>query len=293
MLINRCKRLACMALLLMMTFAVAAEEYALTQVKDNVYRFTAGKYHAALMVTDAGIFVTDPINPAAASWLRAELKRRFDVPVKFMAYSHNHLDHVRGGEKLDSETVTVIAHEEAARDLRWTQAPTVMPELTFDDRLTVPLGNSKVQLQYHGPNNGRGSVSMRFMPADVLFVVDWIVLGRMPYRDLPGYDIHGMRVSTAAVLEQPFDVFIGGHGEMGNYADVQHYQQYLTDLYNAVRDGMLAGDDLATLQAEIQLTDYQHLAYFDEWRPLNIQAVYQTLLEQSYFHLREGVVTPK
>lgn len=133
---------------------------------------------------------------------------------------------------------------------------------------------------------------MRFMPASVLYVVDWIVLGRMPYQDLPGYDIHGMRVSTEAVLEKPFEIFIGSHGDIGDYQDVVVYQGYLTDLYEAVRDGMLAGDDLATLQSDIHLRDYQHLDRFEEWRALNIKAVYETLLEQPYFHLRNSVVSP-
>lgn len=47
-----------------------AENYAIEQVKDNVCRFTASKYHAAFMVTDTGIFVTDPINGEAARWLK-------------------------------------------------------------------------------------------------------------------------------------------------------------------------------------------------------------------------------
>lgn len=281
------------ATLWVLPVSAMADDYAIEQVKDNVYRFTAGKYHSAFMVTDAGIFVTDPINGQAARWLKKELQRRFDTPIKFMAYSHNHLDHVQGGEVLDSESVTVIAHHEAARDLRWSKAPTAMPDLSFSEALTITLGDSEVQLQYHGPNNGRGSVSMRFMPANVLYVVDWILLGRMPYRDLPGYDIHGMRVSTDAILQQPFETFIGGHGEIGDYHDVVAYQEYLEDLFNAVRDGMLTGNNLATLQSEIHLDDYRHLDRFDDWRPLNIKAVYETLLEQSYFHLRDGVVTPE
>ncbi len=289
----RVQLLTCWAMTAMLWAGTAmAENYAIEQVKDNVYRFTADKYHAAFMVTRAGIFVTDPISSEAARWLKNELQQRFNMPVKFMAYSHNHLDHVKGGEVFDSDVVTVIAHDDAARDLRWTKAPTAMPELTFSESLTVLLGDSEVQLQYHGPNNGRGSVSMRFMPANVLYVVDWIVLGRMPYQDLPGYDIHGMRVSTEAVLEKPFEMFIGGHGEIGDYQDVVAYQVYLTELYEAVRDGMLARDDLATLQSEIYLKDYQHLDRFEDWRALNIKAVYETLLDQSYFHLRDDVVSP-
>lgn len=134
-----------------------ASEYKIEQVKDNVYRFTSGHYHSVFVVTATGVFVTDPINPAAASYLQAQIKQQFNVPVKYLAYSHNHIDHTLGGEIFAASGVEVLAHEYAAEDLAWTRAPTAMPTQTFTDQLTVRLDNSWVELNYHGPNNGRGS----------------------------------------------------------------------------------------------------------------------------------------
>lgn len=131
---------------------------------------------------------------------------------------------------------------------------------------------------------------MRFMPANVLFVADWIVLGRMPYKELPGYDIHGMIRSTQQVLnEQPFDVFVGAHADRGTREDVKRYSNYLRALYAKVRDGMLAGKSLDTLQREIRLDEYSDLKMYEEWLPLNIEGVYKTLNEQSYFDRRPDV----
>jgi glyoxylase-like metal-dependent hydrolase (beta-lactamase superfamily II) len=270
--------------------AQEAPEYAIERVKDNVYRFTAGQHHSVFMVTGKGLFVTDPISEAAATWLKAELAERFEVPIRYLAYSHNHVDHVLGGEVLAGDGVTVVAHEYAAEDLEWTRTPTALPDVTFRDEMTIELGGSRVMLQYHGPNNGRGSVSMRFEPANVLFVVDWIVIGRMPYRDLPGYDIHGMIRSTREVLAgEPFDLLVGGHAEIGTREDVEHSLGYLEALYAAVRDGMLAGSSLEQLQAEIRLPDYADLARYDEWLPLNVAGVYRTLVDMSYLDRRPDI----
>lgn len=264
------------------------EKYVIEQVKNNVYRFSFEHYHSAFMVTDEGIVVTDPINEEASNWLKSQLEERFDVPVRYMVYSHNHIDHVMGGDVLDNGDVTVVAHEFAAQDLEWTRVPTAMPELTFSDELTLELGNSSVELRYHGPNNGRGNISMRFMPANVMYVVDWVVLGRMMYKDLPGYDIHGVIASTEELLNsQPFDLFVGGHGATGTQKDVEEYLDYAKALYDAVRDGILAGKDLDVLQAEIQLPDYRHLAMYDEWLPLNIAGVHRTLIDMSYMDRRK------
>lgn len=263
-------------------------EYRIDNLKDNVWRFTAGPYRSAFMVTDEGIFLTDPVSTEAAQWLKTELGKRFEQPVRYMAYSHSHPDHVQGGQVLDSDSVTVIAHELADEDIRMTRIPTALPELTFPDDLIIRLGDSQVELQYHGTNNGRGNVSMRFMPANVMYVVDWIVIGRMPYKNLMGYDINGMIHSTRDIVNaEPFDLFIGGHADTGTQEDVEAYLRYLETLYAAVRDGMLEGKNLETLQQEIRLTDYSHLRMYDEWLPYNIEGIYNTLLTMSYFNFRE------
>ncbi|MBH94681.1 MULTISPECIES: MBL fold metallo-hydrolase [Idiomarina] len=267
--------------------AVMAADYSIEKVKGNVYRFSAGHYHSVFMVTQQGIFVTDPINKEAAQYLKQELAKRFDQPIRYLAYSHNHVDHTLGGDVIAQQAVEVIAHKYADQDLRWTKAPTALPTITFSDELTVKLGEHSVQMKYYGSNNGRGSVSMRFMPENVLFVADWIVLGRMPYETLPGYDIHGMINSTQQVLkEQPFDVFVGAHADMGSRKDVVRYLNYLEALYAEVRDGMLAGKSLETLQQDIKLDEFSDLKMYDQWLPQNIEGVYKTLIEQSYFDRR-------
>lgn len=125
--------------------------------------------------------------------------------------------------------------------------------------MTPHLGSARVQLRYHGVNNGRGSISRHFQPANVMHVVDWIVLGRMSYKDLRGYEIQGMIDSTDAILASDFELFIGGHAEAGTKAEVARYRDYLEQLYTRGRDGMLAGKSLATLQDEIRLPAFDNL----------------------------------
>lgn len=287
------EHIALTLLLLFCSFIAQAaedEQYEIIKVKDNVYRFTAGHYHSVFMVTEEGLILTDPLSDDAARYLKQELQQRFDVPVRYLIYSHSHVDHVLGGFELVNDDVTVVAQDYAAEDIRLTKAPTALPNLTFKNDLTVSLGNSHVELHYHGPNNGHGSVSMRFMPANVMFVVDWIVLGRVPYRTLPGYDINGMMRSTREILAaEPFDVFVGGHSKIGERKDVERYLSYLETLYAAVRDGMLQGKKLEELQDEIQLTEFSDLLMYDEWFPENIAAVFNYLNTMAYFESRPDI----
>lgn len=132
---------------------------------------------------------------------------------------------------------TFIAQELAKQDIVTTRAKTVIPDVTFKDAMDIDLGNHVVELRYHGPNDGRGSISVRVMPERVLFVVDWIVLGRMPWQKLWSYDIQGVINSTREVQNLDYDVFVGGHGTVGTKADVARYLRYMETLYAKVIDG--------------------------------------------------------
>ncbi len=160
-----------------------ASDYRIENVKGNVYRFVADRHRSVFLVTPEGVLMTDPLNESAARWLKAEFTKRFNVPVKFVVYSHNHSDHIYETEVLKTPETTVVSHELAKQDIQLTKAATIIPEVTFKQKMAISLGDSIVELQYHGPNDGRGSISMLFYPEKVLYVVDWIVVGRMPWQN--------------------------------------------------------------------------------------------------------------
>jgi hypothetical protein len=67
---------------------------------------------------------------------------------------------------------------------------------------------------------------------------------------------------------------------------------YLEALYAAVRDGMIAGTSLETLQDEIRLDECSDLKNYAEWLRLNVAGVYRTLADQSYMLKRPDTAAP-
>jgi flavorubredoxin len=67
----------------------------ITHITGDLYRFQNNFHFSVFLVTSEGIIVTDPIDKDAATWLKAELKKRFDKPIKYLIYSHDHRDPVR------------------------------------------------------------------------------------------------------------------------------------------------------------------------------------------------------
>ncbi len=278
-----------LALLMTGSAQASTPNYQIDHIQGDVYRFAADRHRSVFLLTQQGIVLTDPMNTAAAQWLQQELRRRFDVPVKYVIYSHNHSDHVYGGEVFKQAGAIFVSSQLAHEDLRVTRAKAVLPDISFQDSMRLSLGGHDVLLCYHGPNDGRGSISMFFETAKVLFVVDWIVLGRMPWRKLWSYDIDGMIRSTREVLALDFEVFVGGHGDVGDKDDVRSYLGYLESLYAAVIDGIHAGKSLAQLKGGIRLDRHRHLRHYEEWLPLNIEGVYERLQEESGMSWRSDI----
>ena len=82
----------------------------------DLYRARNGNWYTIFLVTRDGIVLGDPINPAFATWLKGELASRFDVPVRYVVYSHSHFDHAAGGAVF-AETARFVAHEHMLRNL--------------------------------------------------------------------------------------------------------------------------------------------------------------------------------
>ncbi len=87
----------------------------ITKIAGEVYRFRNAGHYSVFAVTPAGVIATDPINAAAATWLRAEIQQRFGQPVRYLVYSHDHADHISGGEVFAADGAIVVAHGSTTR----------------------------------------------------------------------------------------------------------------------------------------------------------------------------------
>ena len=192
-------------------FAQQAPVREITQIKGNLYRFRNNFHYSVFVVTPAGIIATDPINAEAARWLKAELAKRFNLPVKYLLYSHDHADHISGGEVF-ADTAVVVSHDNAKRTIVGERRPTAVPQVTFSDNLTIELGGTVVELSHVGRNHSDNSVVMRFPAERVLFAVDFIPVNELPFRDFPDGWMPDWIDSLKRVEAMDFDVLAPGHG---------------------------------------------------------------------------------
>jgi len=96
----------------------------IVNVAGDVYRANNGNWWSIFMVTPEGIILGDPINLQFSTWLKGELDQRFDVPVRYVVYSHSHWDHAEGGAVF-AGTAQFVAHETMLENMdgRYPQMP--------------------------------------------------------------------------------------------------------------------------------------------------------------------------
>ena len=247
---------------------------AITNIAGDLYRFQNNFHYSVFLVTSEGIIVTDPIDADAAQWLKDELKARFDVPVKYLIYSHDHRDHIAGGEVFASEA-TVIAHENARATIIGEKRPTAVPDITFTDRMIVRLGGKSVELIYVGLSHSDNMIVMNFPAERALFAVDFISVKRLPYMNLSDAYFPQWIDAVKKVEAMDFDILVPGHGPLGTPADATEHREYLQALYDAVLDAARKGQTLDEMKSSIMLEKFQHLGMYDKWRELNIEGMYR------------------
>ena len=256
------------------------EDRDIERIAGEVYRFRNKFHYSVFAVTPEGIIATDPINAEAAEWLKAALQRRFNQPVKYLIYSHEHPDHISGGEVF-ADTAIVVAHERAKAKIVGEQRRTAIPHLTFTDRMTLELGGTTVELSYVGRNHSDNSIVMRFPKERVLFAVDFIPVEAVAFRDLHDAYVEEWIESLARVERLDFDILAPGHGRLGTRDHVRQVREYMQDLYGEVLKQARAGMSLEDMQETIRLPKYEKWFGYQSdnpglnWFPMNIAGMYR------------------
>lgn len=251
-------------------------------VTGDLYRGQNNQHYNVILVTDEGIIISDPIDSSFAAWLKEELKARFDKPVKYVLYSHHHWDHISGGDVF-ADTATFISHENTPANLERTSndssyADVKGPDVLYTDDHTVSLGGKIVEMRYTGKNHSDDMSVLYFPDEKAAYVVDFINVGRLPWRKMPGYYPDWID-SIKEVEAMDIEYLVPGHGRVGVKRDVTEHREYMEELIAAVSDGVAQGKSVEELQESITMDAYKHWEQYDAWRAENVAGTYERLAE--------------
>jgi len=255
----------------------------ITKIGEDLYWVQSNIHYSVFLVTDQGIILVDPINRGFSEWLKGQLEERFDVPVRYVLYSHHHPDHASGGAVFE-DTAQFIGHENMIPGLAERDPPpdVIPPNVTYKDRMTIRLGGKAVELIYAGVTTHSNDLSIvRFPDANAIFSTDFIVgrqvPGIWPVVGAQHLDAWLNAIRLAESLD--YEIFAPGHGEVGSRTDVAANRRYLEELRDQVSVGLKDGRSLEELQESIQMRSYQDWARYDDLHRRNVEAMYNILTD--------------
>lgn len=269
--------------LLFLSVTVTAQEpvRSITHLAGDVYRFQNNAHFSVFMVTPDGVIATDPIAPDAAAWLNAEIQQRFNLPVKYVIYSHDHWDHVSGAAAFPE--ATIVSHANAVPYIEASDQPIELPDITFTSELVLKLGGKEVHLYYLGVSHSDNLIYMVFPEEKILFGVDAISVNRLPFQDFAGTDVDGLIGALYALQQMDVDIVAPGHGDIGTLADVAAHRIYIESLKDQVTAQISMGRSDAEILATIRMPEYSSWNSYDAWQQLNVQGMIAYVKEHYRF----------
>jgi glyoxylase-like metal-dependent hydrolase (beta-lactamase superfamily II) len=246
---------------------------------DGVYIFRYQFHQAMFIVTKEGVIATDPIGlfrPQAVKAYIEEIKKVSNQPIKYVIYSHHHYDHIAGGKPFKELGARFVAHRRAKEHLDQLKYPdVVIPDEVVENKRTIRLGGTTLELLYVGRNHSDNSLVMRLPKEKIIFAVDFIPIQQVLFRNLPDGFLPDWEQSLKRVLALDWERMIPGHpgpgGRLGTKDDVKNLLGYMADLSAEVKKAADAGKCWDAAMKEIKLPKYESWANYATFLPGNIE----------------------
>lgn len=217
----------------------------MTELSPGLYSFGSFGERSLVVITPDGVIATDPTNAEHAAAMRAAIAELTDQPVRYLVYSHQHWDHVLGGQIFKDEGATVISHANCVPHFQARpNSELVMPDDTVQGGERIELGGRQLTLMYFGRNHGDCLLVMQLDNSDVLFVNDLVTPYSVGLGFFPDY-YPGEYLRTLKEIEAlpGWSRITGNHGIPVAPRDaLSQRRRYVEALMQAVEAAMDSGE---------------------------------------------------
>lgn len=248
-----------------------------SEIASGVYSFQYRGYQSMFVIDPQGVVVTDPISATTAPLYLAEIRKLTAAPIRYVIYSHHHFDHIEGGTAFREPGTVFVSHRNARTQLaRMANPKIVLPELLVDDRATIEVGNTRVELHYLGRNHSDNSL-VTVVPAQrVAYAADWLAVREIPWRNLFDSYIDEWLEGIDRAVQLDWERLVIGHTRPHNpngwatKDDLREYKGYFLDLKEAIRVAHASGQCPDRAPREVRLPKYESWYQYEAHLPLNI-----------------------
>ena len=202
--------------------------YFVKQLAQEVYFFSTGAYNNLFIVTSEGVVITDPIK-GKGRLLKKAISEITNKPIRFMIYSHSHIDHIGDAHLFSKDGVHIIAQVETGKALkRYKDKNRPVPHINFGTNYTLSIGQISIELIYPGEGHGKGNSIIYIPSRKIMMYVDTVTPKSVPFKNFAyTVDVFSQVAGIEKALKLDFNIYVAGHlhrpGTRGEMEEVLKY----------------------------------------------------------------------
>ncbi len=271
------------------------------RLSQHAYAYTAqGDPNTGIVVGDDAVLVVDTqATPVMAADVIRRIRTVTDKPIKYVVLSHYHAVRVLGATAYKPEQVIasrdtydlIVERGEADMKSEIERFPRLFravesvpgltwPTLVFERSLTLWLGKLEVRILQLGRGHTKGDTVV-WLPADkILFSGDLVEFEATPYAGDAYFADWPATLDALAALKP--EKLVPGRGASLQTPEavakgLAGTRAFVSELYDAVRRGVGAGQDLKTIYGAVTVKlrpSYGHWVIFDHCLPFDVSRAY-------------------
>ena len=209
------------------------------QVSKNIYAFRFGFNRGLVVDTEEGLAVFDTFNRDFAAALKEQIQESFPgKQVRWVFYSHHHLDHVGGAATLEPQEI--VGHKDINSSFDdWPRADSFL-------RVTMPLqgdtemllGSTNLKLLYMPRSHSTTLYAFHFPEQDVVYAPDMMFVKAMPPFGFPDWYYPGYIRALDRIIALNASHYVPSHFARGSRADLIAYREMMVDFRNTVTQAL-------------------------------------------------------
>lgn len=243
------------------------------RVSEDIYVFSSEEYaevtSGAILTPEGPILIDTLPFPHENRQVRSFLEGIAAGPVRYIINTHFHSDHVYGNYLFPEAEVVAqercraelegrgeaSLREDKARHPALAEVELRLPTITFEDEMTIYLGEASLRLMSR-PGHTADSIVAYLEGERVLFAGDTMM--SLPYVAQGSWE--DLLASLRAIGELRLEAIVQGHGEVILRGEIREtlrrYIFYLEDIQRRVEELVLEGASAGEL-GRIRLEDYR------------------------------------
>lgn len=236
----------------------------LEKISDNLYQLIGGSgANAGMYIGESEVVIIDSkMDKASVDGIFAAVKSVTDKPVTMLVNTHSDGDHINGNQFFP-ENITIIAHENCRNEFllpqnngspsSWSSDDMIsfVPEITFNDKMQLHLGNKTVELYYFGVGHTTGDIVVYFPEEKTAFIGDQVFFGRpqLIHSNKGGNSFEHVKTTKKMLATLDAEKFCSGHSDIKTRADVEKHLEEIMLFQQKIKNLISEGKTLMQVQS--------------------------------------------